>query len=218
MSNEKEVSSVSVQMLRRLPYYHYYLKALHNENVPSISSATIAKDLHLNEVQVRKDLAMVSSVKGKPKTGFPVNSMLDDIEEFLGYRNIDKAVLVGAGYLGKALMSYKGFDNYGLEIVAAFDNNQVIIDTEINGKPILPIEHLTKLCKRMHILIGIIAVPDEAAQGVCDMLVEAGVLGIWNFAPVNLFVPEGVLVQNENMAVSLTLLSKHLLNKFDHNE
>ena len=117
--------------------------------------------------------------------------------------------MVGAGNLGMALMSYKGFERYGIKIVAAFDTRSEVID---NVK-IFDISKLAEKCKKLKVKIGIITVPATEAQGVCDLLVESGIVGIWNFSPVHLKAPEDILVQNENMASSLAVLSNHLRDK-----
>lgn len=210
MKEEQGFCSFSKQTLKRLPYYYNYLKALQNDGVQNISAPVIAKSLNLNEVQVRKDLATVSESGGRPKTGFEIEELIKGIEHCLGYDNINDAILVGSGKLGMALLSYTEFENYGIRIVAAFDSNNDIIGTEIHEKSIFPIEKLPDLCRRLNIHIGIITVPSQNAQSVCDLLVKNGILAIWNFAPVHLIVPDHILVQNENMAVSLALLSKHL--------
>ena len=106
--------------------------------------------------------------------------------------------------------SYSGFAEYGLNIVAAFDENDAIIGTSKSGKPIMHLSRLGEICRREQIKIGIITVPAEQAQGVCDLLISNGILAIWNFAPKHLNVPDHILVQNENMAASLALLCKHL--------
>lgn len=163
----------------------------------------------MGEVQVRKDLALVSD-GGRPKIGYNREHLIADIENFLGYGNSNDAVLIGAGKLGRALLGYGGFAEYGLNIVAAFDANDTLIGTTNGGKPIMHLSRLGEVCQRYKIKIGIITVPAEYAQGVCDLLIENGILAIWNFAPKHLNVPDGILVQNENMAASLALLCKHL--------
>ena len=200
---------VSKQTLQRLPLYLSYLRSAAKDGASNISATAIADALGLNDVQVRKDLASVSS-GGRPKVGYVTGSLISDIERFLGYGNSDAAVIVGAGNLGRALLSYDGFEEYGLNIIAAFDSNEDVAGTLINGKPVMPEKRLGELCRRMNVKIGIIAVPAQSAQGVCDTLVENGVLAILNCAPTHLRVPENVLVQDENMAISLALLSKHL--------
>jgi redox-sensing transcriptional repressor len=205
--------TVSKQTLARLPQYLSYLESL-SEGVRSISATGIAAALGLNQVQVRKDLASVSS-SGKPKVGYMRRDLIREIKAFLGYDSADEAVIVGAGKLGRALMGYVGFKDYGLNILAAFDSNDSMIGEDENGHQILPIEVLKDTCQRLGVRIGIITVPAPAAQTVCDQLIDAGVLAIWNFAPVRLVVPEGILVQNENMASSLAILSNHLAEKMN---
>ena len=203
---EKEISRAT---LKRLPTYLSYLKALPSEASANISATALAAGLHMGEVQVRKDLALVSD-GGRPKIGYNREHLIAYIENFLGYGNSNDAVLIGAGKLGRALLGYGGFAEYGLNIVAAFDANDTLIGTTNGGKPIMHLSRLGEVCQRYKIKIGIITVPAEYAQGVCDLLIENGILAIWNFAPKHLNVPDGILVQNENMAASLALLCKHL--------
>jgi redox-sensing transcriptional repressor len=206
-------SSISKQAIGRFPYYLRFLNELNRDHHEHISAATIAASLQLYEVQVRKDLAAVSRSAGKPRLGFPVAELIEDIKRALRYDNLDQAILVGAGHLGKALLSYKGFSDYGLEIIAAFDTEVSLHNTEVNGKKIFPLENLEGLCGQRKVKIGIITVPANAAPEVCDLLIASGILAIWNFAQTHLNVPENVLVHNENMAASLALLSKHLAEK-----
>ena len=118
MRNSKNtVQGISRQALLRLPNYLNYLKKLQSEGVQTVSAPKIAAALGQNEVQVRKDIAFVSSCAGKPKTGFDTTQLVRDLESFLGYDNVNEAVLVGAGQLGRALLHYKGFAEYGVHIV-----------------------------------------------------------------------------------------------------
>lgn len=198
---------VSLNTLQRLPQYLNYLKSVQGRE--NVSSTEIAKALGLNDVQVRKDLSSVSS-GGRPKVGYDVERLTLDLKEFLGYNAENRAVLIGAGNLGRALMTYRGFGEYGLRIVAAFDAFEALVGTEVDGKPILSLDSLDGYCRENAVKIGVITTPAAAAQEVCDRLVAADVKAVWNFAPVHILVPDGVLVQNENMACSLALLSKHL--------
>ena len=133
-----------------------------------------------------------------------------DILSFLGYNNTTDAVLIGVGQLGKTLLSYPGFENYGLKIVAGFDSNEEICNKSVNGKKILPMNKLRDFLKRTNVHIGVITVPKDAAQGVCNLLVDVGIKAIWNFAPTLLIVPHDVVVKNEDMAASLAVLSNKL--------
>lgn len=206
----KTAGTISKQTIRRLPYYLKYLKDLDGGAGARISACAIAASLGLSEVLVRKDLAAVSSVAGRPRLGFRVQDLIADIERFLGYHNSTAAILVGAGHLGKALLSYRGFAAYGLEIAGAFDADKGLYGKEVGGHVILPMQEMPALCRRLEIKLGIITVPADAAQQVCDRMVENGVRAVWNFAPAHLSVPEGILVQNENIAASLVTLSNHL--------
>ena len=198
-----EQKKISKAVLKRLPGYLAYLKNMPEGASPNISATALANALDMGEVQVRKDLAMVSD-GGRPKIGYQREALIDDIEQFLGYDNTTDAVLIGAGKLGQALMGYKGFDEYGLNILAAFDIAPKIKKTE-EGKPVY---NLTELSHK--VLMGIITVPAEGAQSVADQLIAGGIKAIWNFAPTHLDVPPNILVQNENMATSLAVLSVHL--------
>ncbi len=203
-----ERKEISKSVLKRLPGYVAYLKTLTDDASPYISATALANALGMGEVQVRKDLAMVSD-GGRPKIGYQRLALIDDIEQFLGYDNTTDAVLIGAGKLGQALCGYSGFDAYGLNILAAFDASPVSERTD-EGKPIYHISHLQSFCRSNKVLMGIITVPAAHAQEVCNQLIACGIKAIWNFAPTHLDVPENILVQNENMATSLAVLSMHL--------
>lgn len=202
-----EPKKVSKAMLGRLPGYLNYLKSLPEDSHINISARTMANALGYGDVLVRKDLAKVSD-GGRCKTGHQKEVLIRDIEDFLDYNSVTNAVLVGAGKLGQALLSYGGFEAYGMDVLAGFDVHPS--KRKDLPKPILAMGKLEEFCRENDVSIGIITVPAEHAQAVCDVLVKAGVEAIWNFAPVRLQVPEEVLVQNENLAVSLTALRMQL--------
>ncbi len=204
----KKFKNLSRQALKRLPVYMSFLKSI-KEDGEYISSAAVAQSLGLSEVQVRKDLAAVCKSVGVPKRGFLIRDLIGGISDYLGYESSKVAVLLGAGNLGMALMSYRGFENYGIEIIAAFDSNSALAD----NKRVFELSKLGEICKEHNVKIGIITVPEKSAQLACDMLVKNGIKAIWNFAPTYLKAPEDILVQNENMASSLALLSNHLREK-----
>ncbi len=203
-----EQKKISKSVLKRLPGYLSYLKSLPETAPPNISATSLANALGMGEVQVRKDLAMVSD-GGRPKIGYQRESLIYDIEQFLGYDNTTDAVLIGAGKLGQALMAYAGFADYGLNILAAFDSSPKMDKTD-DGKPVYHISKLASFCRTHKVLMGIITVPAEYAQDVAEQLIAGGIKAIWNFAPIHLDVPRNILVQNENMATSLAVLSVHL--------
>lgn len=203
-----ERKEISKSVLKRLPGYLAYLKGIPEGSSPYISATALANALGMGEVQVRKDLAMVSD-GGRPKIGYPRETLIDDIEQFLGYDNTTDAVIIGAGKLGQALLGYSGFAAYGLNILAAFDTFPCADGAEA-GKPIYHMDQLDAFCRGHKVLMGIITVPGEHAQSVCDKLIGCGIKAIWNFAPTHLEVPANILVQHENMATSLAVLSMHL--------
>lgn len=200
---------ISKAVLKRLPSYLTYLKSLPEDGPANISATALAAALDMGEVQVRKDLALVSD-GGRPKIGYIRERLIGDIEQFLGCNNTNEAVLVGAGKLGRALMGYSGFEEYGLEIVAAFDADDSMDGQIESGTPIYALSKLPEFCRERKILMGIITVPAAAAQTVCDLLIENGIKAVWTFAHVHLDVPANILVQHENMATSMAVLSVHL--------
>lgn len=199
---------ISKAVLKRLPGYLSYLRGIPETSSPYISATALASALGMGEVQVRKDLAMVSN-GGRPKIGYLRESLIEDISQFLGYDNTTDAILVGAGKLGQALLGYKGFEAYGLNILAAFDVSTPDRQA-VEGKSIYLMEQMGSFCRSNKVLMGIITVPAKHAQSVCDQLIACGIKAVWNFANTHLDVPDGILVQNENMATSLAVLSMHL--------
>lgn len=202
--------TISKATLGRLPSYLEFLRNLPPDKVPYISATAIAKHLSLGEVQVRKDLAAVSGA-GKPKLGYVTEELIQKLEDCLGCNRMTSAVLVGAGKLGKALFDYSGFEKFGVKIIAAFDSNEMALS--LSGKvEILPISQFEQFCKEHNVKLGIITVGEGSAQTVCDQMAESGIEAIWNFAPCKLKVPKGILVQNENLALSLAHLNNQLSN------
>lgn len=199
---------ISQATLKRLPKYLRILKEKKKENIKFISSTTMSNFLNLNSIQVRKDLALVSKNEGKPGIGFKIDDLIKDIEEFLNLNNATDAVIVGAGKLGQALMNYNGFEN-DINILIAFDTNEKICD----NRKIFYISKMEDLIKRMNIHIGIITVPQNAAQEVCNKMIECGIKAIWNFAPIELKVPKNIAIKNEDLSASLSILLKNLKEK-----
>lgn len=204
--------NVSRATLGRLPMYLEYLKSLSAEKYPNISATIIARALGLGEVQVRKDLSSVSG-EGKPKTGYVTEELTAKIEGYLGQGEHTEAVIIGAGKLGRALFDYEGFSKYGMDIVAAFDVSPEKLGTGHRGCPILSMDELENFCDAHNVRIGVITVPGEFAQEACDRLVSCGIDAIWSFAPFNLTVPEGVLLRQENLALSLAYLNEQIRDK-----
>ena len=202
------VSSIPKATLGRIPLYIQYLKDLPEDSSENISAPKIAQGLSLGEVQVRKDLALVSG-RGKPRTGYERAKLLQDLERHLGYDEVTNAVLVGAGKLGRALLDYDGFEEFGIRILAGFDCNEKAIQISAN-KSVLSIKEIAAFCSEHSVKIGIITVGQGSAQEVCDKLVGCGIKAIWNFAPCPLNVPNGILMKQENLALSLAHLNNQI--------
>ncbi|MBE6848537.1 MAG: redox-sensing transcriptional repressor Rex [Ruminococcus sp.] len=201
---------VSKPTLRRLPMYLTYLKTQAEAGKTNISATAVANALGLNEVQVRKDLSAASKSGGKPKIGYCIAKLTADLEEFLGYQNTKSAILVGVGRLGGALLSFRGFQDCGMRIAAAFDNDPQKIGTEIDGIRVYNIEDLPHICKLINVHIGIITTKPEEAQAVCDTMLRGGIRAIWNFSTAHLDTSPDVIVHHENLAVSLAMISHDL--------
>ncbi|MBQ3193215.1 MAG: redox-sensing transcriptional repressor Rex [Oscillospiraceae bacterium] len=202
-----EPNKVSKKLLKRLPIYLNHLKTMpeHSEN---ISATALAKALGLGEVQVRKDLAKVSHA-GRRRTGRSREQLIRDIEKYLDFVTETGTIIVGAGRLGQALLDYNGFAEFGLNVMAGFDI-QPPENQSARAKPIYPMNRMEAFCRCYDVHIGIITVPAESAQAVCDSLIACGIKAIWNFAPVHLQVPEHIAVQSENLAISLSSLRMQL--------
>ena len=198
-------NAVSKATVSRMPSYLRYLKGEAGKGVQYVSSAAVAKDMGISAVGVRKDLALVSSRPGKPRFGFEVQQLIEDIEKFLGYHRWTNAVIIGAGGLGRAILAYEGFENYGIHVIAAFDASPAKVGA-VGGRPVYPMDRLPDIAARNGVRVAILTVPRSAAQASCDEIVKVGITAILNFAPVYLHVPDGVTVRYEDLAVSLAAL------------
>jgi redox-sensing transcriptional repressor len=205
----ESVQKAGAACVRRLPAYLQLLRVLQGEGQEYVSGTVLASTHNLEPVIVRKDLA-VTGIAGTPRLGFRVTELIAGIEAFLGWNNQTKAVLVGVGNLGTALLGYRGFENLGLRIAGAFDADPKKIGTWVQGRHIQSMGKLYSFAHRLGITLGVLSVPAPAAQEAADMMVRAGIVGIWNFTPVKLHVPEEVVVQKEDLAEGLAVLSHRL--------
>lgn len=204
--------------LSRLPLYYSYILKMQQQGEKYVSAATVAQSLNLNPVLVRKDLSGVSSVEGKPRAGFEIDTLLNDLSDFLGYNKVDEAILVGVGSLGRLILTNKEFSSMGLNITVGFDKDPDLHGLQVGDKFILPMEKMENYIRRTGVKIGIITVPADQAQAVCDQMVGCGILAIWNFAFTLLNVPQGILVKNENLPSSLAVLSHQLAKKLNNDK
>ncbi|MGN0549821.1 MAG: redox-sensing transcriptional repressor Rex [Acutalibacteraceae bacterium] len=200
-------TEISRPALGRIPMYLRFLKGL-PPSMQNISSTVIAKELGLGEVQVRKDLGALCG-SGKPKVGYQRSELIESLQAFMTGERVN-AVIVGAGRLGKALLDYTGFEDFGISVLAAFDERVSEDGMSEGGKPILPMTEFSEFCSKNNVGIGIIAVPSESAQSVCNLFYENGIRLMWCFAPCQLYKPADAVIQYENLALSLAHLKMQI--------
>jgi redox-sensing transcriptional repressor len=195
--------------VKRMPAYLQLLRVLQAEGQRHVSGTVLASVHNLESVIVRKDLAMTGAV-GTPRIGFGITGLITAIERFLGWDNQTKAVLVGVGSLGTALLGYHGFQNFGFRIVGAFDHDPKIIGKWVHGRKVQGMDQLVPFVRRGEILLGVLTVPASVAQETAELMARAGIKGIWNFTPVKLELPDAVISQKEDLAEGLAVLSHRL--------
>ena len=200
---------ISDLTLRRLPKYMHFLKGLHRKGIEYTSASEISRHLEVHHTQVRKDLAF-TGVRGIPKRGHRVLDLLIAIEKFLNWDSTTYAILVGVGNMGAAILNYRGFENSGIQIVAAFDKDPEKIGKSFDRIRVFEMDKMEKLIDTMSVKIAILATPAKYAQPVTDYMVKSGIQGIWNFTPVSLSVPDEVIVENVDMYPSLAVLLRKL--------
>ena len=191
--------------LRRMPWYLAYVSLLRERKVEFVSSTQISRELKVDASQIAKDLSFLD-IKWKTRIGYEVALLEHKLEEFLGFRREHRAVIVGVGSLGGALMQDSGLGRYGLEIVAGFDVNPAVAGTLRHGLPVYNINELKERCQILHAGIGIVTVPVEHAQATADRLIEAGVKAIWNFTPYRICVPDGIVISNTSIYAHLAVM------------
>ena len=190
--------SIPSRAVKRLTLYHYIIndELAHGRKV--VSSSRIASLLKIDDSQVRKDIALCR-ITGKSNVGYGALELRKAIELLLGFREPKDAVIVGAGNLGSALGKFADFRDYGINVLALFDNDPLRVDTTVAGKTVFPLAKLADIAKRLKVEIAFLTVPGRSAQKTADVIVAAGFKYIWNFSPVIISVPEGVRVRTENL-------------------
>jgi redox-sensing transcriptional repressor len=190
----------------RLSIYLRCLARLRENNIGTVSSEALAKAAGVKPTQLRKDLAYFGTF-GTRGLGYDVTELSEKIADELGTSSLQPVILVGVGNLGLALLSYRGFEKEGFEIVAAFDAEPRRKRDKNIKQPILGMDELPRFIQEQGVKMAILSVPAAAAQAVANQLIEAGVMGILNFSPIVLSVPEEVMVNNVNLAIELENLS-----------
>ena len=203
MEQRAEVPSA---VIKRLPRYHRYLGDLIRDGRLRISSKELSEIMGVTASQIRQDLNCFGGF-GQQGYGYNIKYLHGKISELLGVTEGYRAVIVGAGNLGRALAATHMFERRGVERLALFDSDPELIGTEIYGLPVYSVDELYEFCKRERVSIGVLTVPKEAAFEVASVMTKAGVMGIWNFANMELKLPgQDVIVENIHLGDSLMTL------------
>ena len=210
--------TISGAVIRRLPRYHRYLGDLLREGTLRISSAALSKLMNVTASQIRQDLNCFGGF-GQQGYGYNVKYLYGKISELLGVNEGFRAVIVGAGNLGKALAATHMFERRGVERIAMFDVDPAVVGTKICDLDVYHVDELYDFCKKEGVSIGVLTVPKEAAHEVTSIMIQAGVTGIWNFANMELKPPSpGVIVENIHLGDSLMKLCYELKTNSDRGE
>ena len=195
--------------LRRLPWYLAYIKLLQKKGQTHVSTTQVAKKINVSSTQIAKDLSYVN-VAGKTRVGYEIAVLIEVLENFLGFTSQHRAVVLGVGSLGGALLSDSGLEQYGLKIFAGFDIDKDIIGTTINNIPVFDVSEFAKRKKELNANIGILTVPPDIAQETADFLIQNGIGAIWNFTPFRIRVPENIVLQNTSLYAHLAVMFNRL--------
>lgn len=198
--------------LRRLPWYLAYLGLLSQKGVEYISSTKISEELNVDASQIAKDLSFLN-IRGKTRIGYEVKALESKLRDFLGFATVHRALMVGVGSLGEALIRDSGLQRYGLRISAGIDTNPELIGSTICGVTIHHPDDLQRLVSELDITIGIVAVPFECAQTVADTLADAGIRALWNFTPYRIRAREGVVITNTSIYSHLAVMYNRLASQ-----
>lgn len=209
-SNQPKISyKIPEPSLRRLPWYLSCLKLSHDDGAKFVSSTQMSKDTGIDASQIAKDMSYLN-ISGRTRVGYEVESLINVLEDFLGFSEQHNACLFGAGSLGRALLGDSGLSIFGLKIVAAFDIDPQVVGTTVGGIPVYHFDELEERLEKCNAKIGVLTVPVSKAQGVADTIVDAGLKAIWNFTPFRIQVPQDIVVQNTSLYAHLAVMFNRL--------
>ena len=197
---------ISMAVVRRLPKYQRYLKELMDNDVDRISSKEFSEKIGFTASQIRQDLNCFGDF-GQQGYGYNVKDLYNKICEILGLNREYNTIIIGAGNIGQAVANYMNFDKLGFKLTGIFDINPKLIGLKIRDIEIMDTDYLDKFLKESKVDIAILCVPQNSAQRITNVLIDGGVQGIWNFAPVDLVVPENIIVENVHLSESLLTIS-----------
>ena len=203
--------SISMAVIKRLPKYHRYLRELMDNDVDRISSKELSEKISFTASQIRQDLNCFGDF-GQQGYGYNVKALYNEISNILGLDRAYRIVIVGAGNIGQAIANYNQFGKLGFIVEGIFDANPKLSGIQIRDIAIEDIDKLEEFLEKNNIDVGVICVPKVNAQKVADSLMSRGIKAIWNFAPLDLDVPDDVIVENVHLSESMLTLV-YLLNE-----
>ncbi len=203
VKNMAEISKTTLERL--ILYYHFMSDHLDRDKSATVTSNKIADMMEIDDTQVRKDLAAIG-IKGLPRVGFYTEDVRNRIREFLGFEDLYRAVVIGAGHLGGAISSYDQFAEFGLHITALFDNNPEKVGLTIGSHVVQPMERLLDIVQQRNVQIAVLTVPAEAAQPAAQTAVDAGIRAIWVFSSTRIKTPPNITVRYEHISRGLAEL------------
>lgn len=204
-----EQKEISQAVIGRLPRYFRYLGELKDEGVERISSQDLSELMRVTASQIRQDFNNFGGF-GQQGYGYNVEFLYTEIGKILGLHNEHNFIIIGAGNLGQALANYGNFAKRGFLIRGIFDKNPKLQGQEMNGILVQPVEKISAFIKENNIDIAVLTIPKDSAREIAEILVEAGIRGIWNFAHIDLQLPEEVLVENVHLSDSLMKLAYNI--------
>ena len=203
---------ISQAVIRRLPRYYRYLRDLLDEDIERISSNELSTRMNVTASQIRQDLNNFGGF-GQQGYGYNVQYLYDEIGKILGLDCRHNIIVIGAGNMGQALAKYVNFEKRGFMIIGLFDVNPELIGSSIRGIPILCIDDLSDFIREHKVDIAVLTMPKDRAEQISDVLVNLGIRAIWNFAHLDLHLPEDVVVENVHLSDSLMMLSYNIVRK-----
>ena len=197
---------ISSAVIRRLPRYYRYLNDLHSTGIVRVSSESLARSMGLTASQIRQDLSCFGGF-GQQGYGYNIRNLHDEIAKILNIDEEHEMIIVGAGHLGQALANYTNFRKRGFIVRAIFDQDPTVIGTRVGDVEVLPMEKIDEVVKAFRVKMAAVCIPKTPAVKVVEQLIADGVVGIWNFAHVDLEVPDNVVIENVHLSESLMRLS-----------
>ncbi|MFN2363994.1 MAG: redox-sensing transcriptional repressor Rex [Halarsenatibacteraceae bacterium] len=210
-----ETKNIPDKIIQRLPQYYVQLKKLLSDDTEYISSEKLSNIMGFSSSLIRRDLSHFGSF-GKKSYGYDINCLYETISKILGFSKNKRMIIIGAGFLGRALANNKSYRERGYELIGIFDKDPAIIGLEFNGLKVMDIEFIQGFIKQHNVQVAALAVPSDEAQQVANLLIEAGIEGIWDFTETPISTPENIILVEQNMNDGLCKLSCRLMQTSNH--